>query len=1274
MVDLASFKDFIGRRGLADRFTDAQLARVMEPGALLLSTGSGGREQSRIAVDLDGTLAHDLEPFDHAKVGPPRPGAQEFVRQLRKLAKQVVIVTARENLAPVKAWVKANGILVDGVTNQKMPAILYIDNRGLRAEGDLAGTLRQVQAMIGGKHLSTGQWERIELSVADVIGHPLQWLAQGYRSLLEQLKEEPDTPEEDRSTPDEIDRYLMGEWLPVVSSNLTAIRFLPDEEAVEVEFNGGRGESAFYRYSNVDLALARAFAEAPSPGRFVWDVFRKRGTSLGYNPSHPYVFVSGISSHEPKWMRSAETRRLHGMIGSSGPGAIGPGGTMMSTGEAYSDWLEFASQTAIQLATDASGHEHRGRGPGGGQFTGSHPHAAYEAIPAGELGKVEGFPVFRMGESTWRLETPTGFVQGHASDVHQHIEQLKQQEEKARPMIDAALKRAAEYPTYNPFTHPTESEAEEKAFTSLPEGALVVSLDPNSKGRLGKIVKHTDDSGHKSTRVRLYGVPGFVSTDVEPLDRGHSWRVKANRPQADLSKKKQGFLFSLSQDLAEHYSLFDPADWGEDEPMLLARKLHFRGEGDLFGAVPQWVRDPGPRSQDRWRSLKTGRIVYQAEQPGEHEHRGEDQPAPAASMIDMVERVVEPAVAPPSVIDELDEAGVAMLHGDETKMQRVNRLIDEQHMKNLAAAGNASVVHLRSSEDKGGTQNIFITPSTKEHGRWQMTWTDKDAVPFGDTQFDTMEEAIASASGKSTAKGGPPYGDRSFIVVKTQGKRTPSATPAIPESAIASVIESDTLPVVPYPHPLEITAANVEKTWKAMQEEIVNHDPKLSPNQAGALAAARILNGRRKAVYDFVEAIDAKVGKGEPITDEEDAKYIEVQEGAKGLRTKLEILSGYRPYQDLDENPLTNRPFDAKPLANTSDEKQKENNKATRPDLGESSPTPLPTATALSTFVEAEHPRGQPENAGEFGPGGRGSKPASSATKERPVALPHVDPSADTLDRIAKKQSQVRSKPGDSPPPSSTPEDRSVAVATLTNKGVSFRSKLGGGANVSEKIKLSDGTEGVFKPAAGEEPNLRKGVAAGTYWRREVASYQVAEALGLGDLVPPTTARKLGDKSGSVQKFVRGATVAHDLENPWDGSQDLARAAVFDYLTGHLDRHQGNWMQTGDGKLVLIDNGLAFPTKHEERDFFNLQLLHQAYRDDLKIPGTSQWKEKWGSVEAALVKCGLEPEAIALTKQRFDSLINAAGGKFDDLPGLVHGRRTVAHLLVRAEERERNMA
>lgn len=226
---------------------------------------------------------------------------------------------------------------------------------------------------------------------------------------------------------------------------------------------------------------------------------------------------------------------------------------------------------------------------------------------------------------------------------------------------------------------------------------------------------------------------------------------------------------------------------------------------------------------------------------------------------------------------------------------------------------------------------------------------------------------------------------------------------------------------------------------------------------------------------------------------------------------------------------------------------------------------------------------------------------------------------------------------GKYPSPNPTP-----AKKAMQNSPIVESENLGGGCNVTVKATLEDGTEGVYKPEKGENARLRKAVK-GRYYAREAASYDVAEVIGLHDLVPVTVVRDGKDGVGSFQKFAENAVTAvegkinqqYDKNTIYDGDEDLARATAFDYLIGNSDRHSGNWMLNKKNKLILIDNGLSFPDTNAQGG--NFYFMGEAVKRKLTIPASvKSWD--WNKVQHVLKGYGFNESEIKQTQKRFDHL------------------------------------
>jgi hypothetical protein len=153
-----------------------------------------------------------------------------------------------------------------------------------------------------------------------------------------------------------------------------------------------------------------------------------------------------------------------------------------------------------------------------------------------------------------------------------------------------------------------------------------------------------------------------------------------------------------------------------------------------------------------------------------------------------------------------------------------------------------------------------------------------------------------------------------------------------------------------------------------------------------------------------------------------------------------------------------------------------------------------------------------------------------------------------------------------------------MLLKNLSNGKVKETKNLGGGIN--ETIILKDGFKGVFKPSSGEV-NCRKSIPFGTFYKREIAAYEIDRIFNIG-LIPTTTLRteivfENGDKReeiGSIQNFVENAKTFYK-SNIYPNDEDWQLMAFLDFILANEDRHGGNFMITKNKKIVAIDNGLT---------------------------------------------------------------------------------------------------
>lgn len=86
-----------------------------------------------ICVDFDGVL-NEYNGYEEGDLGEPLTGSKEFIKELRKKYK-VVILTSRPK-EQVSYWLRDNCFPSMKVTNRKVPAVAYIDDRAIQFNGN----------------------------------------------------------------------------------------------------------------------------------------------------------------------------------------------------------------------------------------------------------------------------------------------------------------------------------------------------------------------------------------------------------------------------------------------------------------------------------------------------------------------------------------------------------------------------------------------------------------------------------------------------------------------------------------------------------------------------------------------------------------------------------------------------------------------------------------------------------------------------------------------------------------------------------------------------------------------------------------------------------------------------------------------------------------------------------------------------------------------------------------------------------------------------------
>ena len=155
------------------------------------------------------------------------------------------------------------------------------------------------------------------------------------------------------------------------------------------------------------------------------------------------------------------------------------------------------------------------------------------------------------------------------------------------------------------------------------------------------------------------------------------------------------------------------------------------------------------------------------------------------------------------------------------------------------------------------------------------------------------------------------------------------------------------------------------------------------------------------------------------------------------------------------------------------------------------------------------------------------------------------------------------------------------ALTVLLRGDVELEGRLPWSSNATFVVSLCcDGvsSRAVYKPGRGERELWD---FPGGLYRREVAAYVLADALGWG-FVPETVVRADGPFGpGSYQRFIDADFSQHyfTLVEDERNHAALKTIAVFDLLANNTDRKSGHCIVDGDGRIWGIDHGLCF---HED--------------------------------------------------------------------------------------------
>jgi hypothetical protein len=225
------------------------------------------------------------------------------------------------------------------------------------------------------------------------------------------------------------------------------------------------------------------------------------------------------------------------------------------------------------------------------------------------------------------------------------------------------------------------------------------------------------------------------------------------------------------------------------------------------------------------------------------------------------------------------------------------------------------------------------------------------------------------------------------------------------------------------------------------------------------------------------------------------------------------------------------------------------------------------------------------------------------------------------------------------------PNDRSATdgeiLAVLARGELEILGLLPRSTNFTYLARIRDGSDellAVYKPREGEAPLWD--FPEGTLYRREVAAYELATALGW-PRVPPTLHRDGPEGVGSVQRFLPFDVAEHyfTMQDDLRWTAAFRRVALFDAVANNADRKAGHCLLAEDGDLFFIDHGVCFNLEPKLRTViweFAGERIRDEELDDLRA-----LRARYDDVRPRLLEL-LDPLEVEVTRARLESLIETA--------------------------------
>jgi hypothetical protein len=170
-------------------------------------------------------------------------------------------------------------------------------------------------------------------------------------------------------------------------------------------------------------------------------------------------------------------------------------------------------------------------------------------------------------------------------------------------------------------------------------------------------------------------------------------------------------------------------------------------------------------------------------------------------------------------------------------------------------------------------------------------------------------------------------------------------------------------------------------------------------------------------------------------------------------------------------------------------------------------------------------------------------------------------------------------------------EETAEAVQRAIQSGTYQEVKLNGKHSKGTAVVRDEATQRTYliKPGSGK-PSPAKGVTqeSASQSRREVAFYEVADEVGLGDFMPRADLLLIDGAETACMELIpydfqtldkmkqTDPNVPNRFLEKYRRSGILHKWAVLDFILGNPDRHGQNMMADKNGSVFLIDHGSAF--------------------------------------------------------------------------------------------------